>query len=161
MTRQPASTMRSRDMLSQYQYQYPQQTSVSSPMFLNLTSLLTATRLFSTSAVLQSYKLKSHSGAKKRWRSLASGTFKRVGSYSRVTDAAHLLLNSCYSSLATGESWSFTSKCHKEARQTEPIIWNCIFARRTDAKVKEVAAVWIRSHKVSLGQVHLVCRFVH
>ncbi|KAG5729689.1 hypothetical protein E4T56_gene1035 [Termitomyces sp. T112] len=36
-------------------------------------------RLFSTTAVSQAgYKMKSHSGAKKRWRSLASGvTFKR------------------------------------------------------------------------------------
>ena len=36
-------------------------------------------RLFSTSAVAEAgYKLKSHSGAKKRWRSIASGVFKRV-----------------------------------------------------------------------------------
>ncbi|GLB38345.1 putative ribosomal protein l35 [Lyophyllum shimeji] len=36
-------------------------------------------RLFSTTSVAQAgYKLKSHSGAKKRWRSLADGTtFKR------------------------------------------------------------------------------------
>lgn len=40
---------------------------------------IVSTRLFSTSALLQySYKLKSHQGAKKRWRSLASGVFKRV-----------------------------------------------------------------------------------
>ncbi|KAF8158116.1 hypothetical protein B0H34DRAFT_749559 [Crassisporium funariophilum] len=38
-----------------------------------------ATRLFSTTPIAEAgYKLKSHSGAKKRWRSLASGTvFKR------------------------------------------------------------------------------------
>ncbi|KAF8645193.1 hypothetical protein AX16_008020 [Volvariella volvacea WC 439] len=38
-----------------------------------------SSRLFSTSQVVEAgYKLKSHSGAKKRWRSLASGTaFKR------------------------------------------------------------------------------------
>ncbi|KAI0648132.1 hypothetical protein C8Q79DRAFT_906276 [Trametes meyenii] len=38
---------------------------------------LATTRLFSTSAVAQFPKLKSHSGAKKRWRSIASGIFKR------------------------------------------------------------------------------------
>lgn len=43
-----------------------------------------ATRLFSTtSAVEAGYKMKSHSGAKKRWRSLASGSdFKRVSLHS-------------------------------------------------------------------------------
>lgn len=37
-------------------------------------------RLFSTTSIVQAgYKLKSHSGAKKRWKSLASGkAFKRV-----------------------------------------------------------------------------------
>ncbi|KAF9077771.1 hypothetical protein BDP27DRAFT_1253922 [Rhodocollybia butyracea] len=35
-------------------------------------------RMFSVSAVAEAgYKIKSHSGAKKRWRSLASGVFKR------------------------------------------------------------------------------------
>lgn len=40
--------------------------------------LLTTTRTFSTSAVQLFPKLKSHSGAKKRWRSLSNGKFKRV-----------------------------------------------------------------------------------
>ena len=40
--------------------------------------VLATTRLFSTSASAQFPKLKSHSGAKKRWRSIASGVFKRV-----------------------------------------------------------------------------------
>ncbi|EPT05310.1 hypothetical protein FOMPIDRAFT_1112102 [Fomitopsis schrenkii] len=40
--------------------------------------VLSTARLFSTSAVAEAgYKLKSHSGAKKRWRSIASGVFKR------------------------------------------------------------------------------------
>ncbi|KAH8825389.1 hypothetical protein DL96DRAFT_1500951 [Flagelloscypha sp. PMI_526] len=34
-------------------------------------------RLFTASTVAHKYKLKSHSGAKKRWRSLAGGLFKR------------------------------------------------------------------------------------
>ena len=46
-------------------------------MFL-FTRVLGMTRLFSTSAAVQFPKLKSHSGAKKRWRSIASGIFKRV-----------------------------------------------------------------------------------
>jgi hypothetical protein len=33
---------------------------------------------FSTTPVAAKYKLKSHSGAKKRWKALASGVFKRV-----------------------------------------------------------------------------------
>ena len=48
-------------------------------MFLFPRVLETA-RLFSTSAAAQFPKLKSHSGAKKRWRSIASGIFKRVRS---------------------------------------------------------------------------------
>ncbi|KAI0333658.1 hypothetical protein GY45DRAFT_1296487 [Cubamyces sp. BRFM 1775] len=40
--------------------------------------VLATTRLFSTSASAQFPKLKSHSGAKKRWRSIASGVFKRA-----------------------------------------------------------------------------------
>jgi hypothetical protein len=38
-------------------------------------------RQFATQSIVQAgYKMKSHSGAKKRWRSLASGNkFKRVG----------------------------------------------------------------------------------
>ncbi|RPD62327.1 hypothetical protein L226DRAFT_335353 [Lentinus tigrinus ALCF2SS1-7] len=46
-------------------------------MFLFPRVLGTA-RLFSTSAAAQFPKLKSHSGAKKRWRSIASGIFKRA-----------------------------------------------------------------------------------
>ncbi|EJF63481.1 hypothetical protein BD309DRAFT_862232 [Dichomitus squalens] len=42
-----------------------------------LARVLGTARLFSTSAVAQFPKLKSHSGAKKRWRSIASGIFKR------------------------------------------------------------------------------------
>ncbi|KDQ62326.1 hypothetical protein JAAARDRAFT_170628 [Jaapia argillacea MUCL 33604] len=40
--------------------------------------LLPTQRLFSTSSVSQFPKLKSHSGAKKRWRSIANGAFKRA-----------------------------------------------------------------------------------
>src|ERR1700722_27418 len=48
-------------------------------MFL-ITHLLAGTRSLSTSAIVQAakYKLKSHSGAKKRWRSLSGGNFKRA-----------------------------------------------------------------------------------
>ncbi|KAF5360443.1 hypothetical protein D9756_004704 [Leucocoprinus leucothites] len=44
---------------------------------------LSSRRLFSTTSVVEAgYKMKSHSGAKKRWRSLASGTsFKRDKAY--------------------------------------------------------------------------------
>lgn len=37
-------------------------------------------RTFSTSAVAEFPKLKTHSGAKKRWKAIASGAFKRVRS---------------------------------------------------------------------------------
>lgn len=49
-------------------------------------------RMFSATHVVEAgYKLKSHSGAKKRWRSLASGTsFKRVGFHLRIPRAVHL-----------------------------------------------------------------------
>ncbi|KAI0697910.1 hypothetical protein BC835DRAFT_1269781 [Cytidiella melzeri] len=51
-------------------------------MFLTrLASAFSAARQFSTSTVLQYPKLKSHSGAKKRWRSLSSGNFKRAHAY--------------------------------------------------------------------------------
>ncbi|KAI0769011.1 hypothetical protein BD413DRAFT_86559 [Trametes elegans] len=45
-------------------------------MFL-FSRVVATTRMFSTSAAAQFPKLKSHSGAKKRWRSIASGIFKR------------------------------------------------------------------------------------
>ncbi|OCH84191.1 ribosomal protein L35 [Obba rivulosa] len=45
---------------------------------LFLARLVATTRLFSTSAVAQYPKLKSHSGAKKRFKSLANGFFKRA-----------------------------------------------------------------------------------
>jgi len=35
-------------------------------------------RLFSTTPAVEAYKMKSHSGAKKRWRSLSGSAFKRV-----------------------------------------------------------------------------------
>ncbi|KAG9315706.1 hypothetical protein JVU11DRAFT_3353 [Chiua virens] len=41
--------------------------------------LLSTARSFSTSAVANFPKLKTHSGAKKRWRAIASGKFKRHG----------------------------------------------------------------------------------
>ncbi|KIM43293.1 hypothetical protein M413DRAFT_444112 [Hebeloma cylindrosporum] len=34
-------------------------------------------RLFSTTPAVEAYKMKSHSGAKKRWRSLSGSAFKR------------------------------------------------------------------------------------
>ncbi|PCH40030.1 hypothetical protein WOLCODRAFT_136618 [Wolfiporia cocos MD-104 SS10] len=40
--------------------------------------LLASPRFFSTTAVAQKYKLKSHHGAKKRFKSIASGAFKRA-----------------------------------------------------------------------------------
>lgn len=49
--------------------------------------LRSAVRSFTTSAVAQFPKLKSHSGAKKRWKALSNGTFKRVSGY-------HILLTS-------------------------------------------------------------------
>ena len=49
-------------------------------MFSLAARLVSSIRSFSTSAMPQYPKLKSHSGAKKRWRSLANGKFKRVSS---------------------------------------------------------------------------------
>lgn len=40
--------------------------------------LASSTRTFSASASCSKYKLKTHSGTKKRWKSLPNGTFKRV-----------------------------------------------------------------------------------
>jgi hypothetical protein len=46
---------------------------------------------FSTTPVAAKYKLKSHSGAKKRWKALASGVFKRVRELEPAYDTtAHL-----------------------------------------------------------------------
>ncbi|KAH8114702.1 ribosomal protein L35 [Phellopilus nigrolimitatus] len=44
----------------------------------NALGLFRAVRSFSTSAVSEFPKLKSHSGAKKRWRAIANGHFKRA-----------------------------------------------------------------------------------
>ncbi|KAH9850117.1 hypothetical protein C2E23DRAFT_325181 [Lenzites betulinus] len=43
----------------------------------SLSRVLGTARMFSSSAVAPFPKLKSHSGAKKRWRSIVSGIFKR------------------------------------------------------------------------------------
>ncbi|KIK99846.1 hypothetical protein PAXRUDRAFT_822297 [Paxillus rubicundulus Ve08.2h10] len=43
-----------------------------------LVGLLSTSRTFSTSVIACFPKLKSHSGAKKRWRAIASGKFKRA-----------------------------------------------------------------------------------
>lgn len=53
------------------------------------TRLFSAARLFSTSAVQSYPKLKSHSGTKKRWRSIASGAFKRVSLSNTVVFDIH------------------------------------------------------------------------
>ncbi|KZP31630.1 hypothetical protein FIBSPDRAFT_21647 [Athelia psychrophila] len=45
-------------------------------------------RSFTSSAIQQLYKLKSHSGTKKRWKSIANGRFKR-----QKAGAAHLNVN--------------------------------------------------------------------
>jgi hypothetical protein len=60
------------------------------PMFFSPTSVTallntvvgfrSSSRSFATSSVLWYPKLKSHSGTKKRWRSLPNGLFKRVSS---------------------------------------------------------------------------------
>ncbi|KAH8104741.1 hypothetical protein BXZ70DRAFT_887680 [Cristinia sonorae] len=47
-------------------------------MFSFLTRVVQTARCFSTSSALQFPKLKSHNGTKKRWRSIASGKFKRA-----------------------------------------------------------------------------------
>ena len=50
-------------------------------MFSFATRLVPSVRFFSSTAVPQYPKLKSHSGAKKRWKSLPNGKFKRVCTY--------------------------------------------------------------------------------
>lgn len=59
--------------------------------------LLSTVRSFSTSAIANFPKLKTHSGAKKRWRAIASGKFKRVGilfpmQLDRLTSLCHARL---------------------------------------------------------------------
>ncbi|KAI0771424.1 hypothetical protein BC629DRAFT_1291744 [Irpex lacteus] len=49
--------------------------------FTRLANAFSAVRQFSTSTVAPYPKLKSHSGAKKRWRSLSGGNFKRAHAY--------------------------------------------------------------------------------
>ena len=57
-----------------------------------------AIRSFSTTAVVQFPKLKTHQGAKKRWRAIANGKFKRVCFTSRYIQDKHNnrdILGSC------------------------------------------------------------------
>ncbi|KAI0087901.1 hypothetical protein BDY19DRAFT_892459 [Irpex rosettiformis] len=49
--------------------------------FTRLATAFSAVRQFSTTAIAEYPKLKSHSGAKKRWRSLSTGKFKRAHAY--------------------------------------------------------------------------------
>ncbi|TDL23246.1 hypothetical protein BD410DRAFT_747299 [Rickenella mellea] len=46
-------------------------------MFSYLFASIAPARSFATSAVTHLYKLKTHQGAKKRWRGLPNGLFKR------------------------------------------------------------------------------------
>ncbi|KAI0071498.1 ribosomal protein L35 [Panus rudis PR-1116 ss-1] len=50
-------------------------------MFSRFLSTVSSIRQFSTSRAQLFPKLKSHSGAKKRWRSLSNGKFKRAHAY--------------------------------------------------------------------------------
>lgn len=63
------------------------------PQSYNISSSFVARMFSSSPATLAGYKMKSHSGAKKRWRSLASGSdFKRVGVKFPNVNNLHILI---------------------------------------------------------------------
>lgn len=74
--------------------------------------LFFSSRLFSTtSAVEAGYKMKSHSGAKKRWRSLASGVaFKRVSPICLSWTVCGRLTRMRASTMCIGKGLPFTSE---------------------------------------------------
>jgi hypothetical protein len=96
-----------------------------------LSSIAANFRLFSSTPSVAKYKLKSHSGAKKRWKSIASGAFKRV---------RNLLIPTLkYIHLAAGSSRSCTFECHEECRTQEQARSHCVLAWLADTPVKEIA----------------------
>jgi hypothetical protein len=105
-------------------------------MFLE--RILAASRLFSTSAILQGakYKLKSHSGAKKRWRSLSGGNYKRV----RKTAEPPVVVASTAYHIA-GESGPCTSQRNEKAWQDQPARADRLFDTQADSNSEEVVTI--------------------
>jgi hypothetical protein len=107
-------------------------------MFLNL---LATARLFSTSAIASFPKLKSHSGAKKRWRAIASGKFKRVRvscpTTTRSTDRFFAMPGSCQ---------PFAQECIKEPRTEEQPRSNNVLESIADSHPEKIAPICLNSY---------------
>lgn len=103
-------------------------------MFSFAARVATSVRLFSTSPVAQYPKLKSHSGAKKRWRSMASGVFKRVRCKS-------FCMKSLLISAHAGTSGPRTLECEQVSFPQKPAGPNCLLAWSTDTNAQEAAAL--------------------
>jgi hypothetical protein len=85
------------------------------------------TRLFSTTpAVEAGYKIKSHSGTKKRWKSLASGnSFKRVRNFHK--NPMHILTHQ-----SLGQGLSHSLGRFKISGSQEPLVKDNVFNPNTD-----------------------------
>ena len=101
-------------------------------------------RLFSSTPITEAgYKMKSHSGAKKRWRSLASGsTFKRVRliiSYSKS-----------YLYISIGKGFPFAFERQQKPCTEKQAEYNCIFKHCSIAQVEETtSSLWHTMMRVS------------
>jgi hypothetical protein len=98
-------------------------------------------RFFSSSPVNELYKMKTHSGARKRWRPLASGSsFKRVG---RLPNAfyiyhTHSFLISALQIIGKGRALAYERlQKRRTEKQTEH---DCIFDSCSNAQAQEGVA---------------------
>ena len=98
-------------------------------------------RLFSSTPINEAgYKMKSHSGAKKRWRSLASGsTFKRVCS-SYYMRKAFLFI---YLYISIGKGFPFAFERHQNPCTEKQVEHDCLLKYCSIAQAEEItSALW-------------------
>lgn len=111
----------------------------------------TGARLFSTSNfLLAGYKLKSHQGAKKRWKAIASGVFKRVSSLS--AGAVRLT----YGSRLLGEGRTPPLERVKTCREEESSWTNRVLKSFANCEAEKASAMGIVLSTEGLG-VELTC----
>lgn len=118
-------------------------------------------RLFSTTrAVEAGYKMKSHSGAKKRWRSLGSGNlFKRVRRCLSLEEDLHLTLIF----MLSGKSRPSTSQCDEITSAKEPSRYNRIFKFCTNAQIEETPAsirFWLDNYATFINAIIVSIRIL-
>ena len=97
-------------------------------------------RLFSSSPITEAgYKMKSHSGAKKRWRSLASGS-----SFKRVRSSYFMRKAFCYYLyISIGKGLPFAFERHQKPCAKKQVEHDCLFKYCSIAQAEEItSSLW-------------------